>query len=143
MRHFLLITVVLIALSSCANKSCEDFQTGNFRYTDEAYKDVKISRTVTGEREVEIDGKTIIKPVGTQSETMMREGREVTDIYDITWDGPCSYSIVFKSTNSQIDQFHTQYDTIRMKIIGIDGNKYQFEANLYDKNPVGELELID
>lgn len=138
---------MILLFSSCMEYTCEDFRTGEFVYSDTAYADVKISRKLTGERDFTIktkDGKVkITKAIGEQTEIMKRNGREVSDVYDVIWDGPCTYTLVFRSTSSQKDQFHTKYDTIRTRIMEITKDGYIFEAHLYDESPKGELIKLD
>ncbi len=142
-----LIISTLILLSSCSNYTCEDFRTGNYVYSDTAFADVTISRTLTGEHVFEVKTnkgvEKINKQIGEQTEQMKREGRDVTDVYTIIWDGPCSYTLVFKSTSSQIDQFHTRYDTIRTQIIETTRSGYTFQSNLYGESLTGELLKVE
>lgn len=146
MRYLLLFSIILF-LSSCSNYTCEDFRTGSYVYSDTAFKDVKISRTLTGEEEFKVKTskgvEDITKEVGEQTEQMVREGRDVTDVYTIIWDGPCSYTLVFKSTSSQVDQFHTKYDTIRTQIIEPTRKGYVFQSNLYGESLTGELLKVE
>ncbi len=146
MRNLLPLFIIFL-LSSCGKYTCEDFKTGEYAYADTAYADVKISRTITGQRAFTIqtkDGKEqLTKDIGEQTEVMTRNGTEVIDVYDVIWDGPCSYTMVFKSTSSHKDQFHTKYDTIRTTIKEITKKGYIFQAHLYEENPIGELIKID
>jgi hypothetical protein len=112
-------------------------------YADTAYKEVRISRVLLGEREFIVSGeegqRKMMKPVGEQTEIMMRNGHKVTDVYTMIWDGPCTYSLVFKSTDSQKDLFHTQYDTIRVNVLEIDGKRFRVRAHLGNLYPEAEL----
>ncbi|NNC84067.1 MAG: hypothetical protein HKN79_10865 [Flavobacteriales bacterium] len=145
--RIILIVSSLLLLIACGDYTCEDFRTGEYRYTDTAYKEVKITRTLTGEQEFEVRTakgvEKITKEVGEQTETMTRDGRQVEDVYTIIWDGPCSYTLVFKSTSSQVDQFHTQYDTIRTRILETNRKGYVFQTHLFGQTLQGELEKVD
>ena len=110
------------SMESCTRYTCEDFKTGEYRYADENFKDVRVTRTET-----------------EQTEYSQRNGKDVADIYSIVWDGPCSHNLIFKSTNSEVDQFHTKYDTIRVRIVEITDKGYVFETFLNGQNPSGEL----
>lgn len=116
------MVIIGLTLASCTRYTCEDFKTGEYRYADENFEDVKVIRTET-----------------EQTEYSQRNGKDVEDVYSIIWDGPCSHNLVFKSTNSEVDQFHTKYDTIRVRIVEITDKGYIFETFLNGKNPSGEL----
>ncbi len=139
---FIALTLML-AFASCRNYTCEDFKSGEYIYADSAFKDVEISRVLLGEREFIVRGKDgdkkMMKAVGEQTETMTRNSRRVSDVYTMIWDGPCTYSLVFKSTDSKKDQFHTQYDTIRVNVLDIDGDRFRVRAHLGNFNPEAEL----
>lgn len=141
--YFAFALLIALMASSCKQYTCEDFQRGEYIYADTAYKDVFISRVLLGEREFIVSGKKgdqkMIKSVGEQTEVMMRNGRKVTDIYTMIWDGPCTYSLVFKSTDSKKDQFHTIYDTIRVNVLNIDGDRFRVRAQLGNRYPEAEL----
>ena len=147
MRAILFSIATTLLLASCGNYTCEDFKSGEFVYADTAYKDVKIIRTLTGEQEFQVKTEkgteTIVKEIGEQTEMMKRDGRDVTDVYTVIWDGPCSYTLVFKSTSSQVDQFHTKYDTIRTRIMETNRKGYVFQSKLYGQSLQGELHLVD
>ena len=140
--YFILIFCVLLT-TSCTRYTCEDFKSGEYIYADTALKDMRISRVLLGEQEFIVGGKGVprkmMKPIGEQTEVMMRDGREVTDIYSMIWDGPCTYSLVFKSTDSQKDLFHTKYDTIRVNVLEIDGDRFRVRAHLGNIYPEAEL----
>jgi hypothetical protein len=124
--HFFIFVLLTAMLSSCTAYTCEDFKLGEYAYAEEAYKHVKIIRTASEQKEFQV-----------------RDGKQVEDTYSISWDGPCSYTLVFKATNSEVDQFHTQYDTIRVRIQEITNDGYVFETFLNGKNPRGEFIKIN
>ncbi|NND93566.1 MAG: hypothetical protein HKN45_01805 [Flavobacteriales bacterium] len=146
MRHILIFSLIGF-FSSCTKYSCDDFRTGNYVYSDTAFADVRISRTLTGEQDFKVTTsrgtETITKQIGEQTEKMTRDGRDVTDVYSVIWDGPCSYTLVFKSTSSQVDQFHTKYDTIRTQILEPTRKGYSFESRLYGERLQGELIKVE
>lgn len=122
----LLALLASSVLISCKSYTCEDFKIGEFKYADEAFKDVRILRSESEQKEYQI-----------------RDGKEVEDTYTIKWDGPCSYTLVFKETNSEVDQFHTQYDTIKVRIQEITDQGYIFETFLNGKSPRGEFIKVE
>jgi len=122
----ILLIIALVLLGSCRSYTCEDFKIGEYRYADDAFKDVKIIRTESEQKEYQV-----------------RDGKDVEDTYSISWEGPCSYTLVFKETNSEVDQFHTQYDTIKVRIQEITSDGYIFETFLNGKSPRGEFVKVE
>jgi len=125
MKHLLLL-MGLILLSSCGSYTCEDFRIGEFRYSDPSFQDVVITRDSL-----------------TQVEVKTEAGESVKDVYSIYWDGPCSYTLVMKESSHPSKQFHSKYDTIKVRIREITDDGYIFHTLLGGKEVEGEMILND
>lgn len=116
-----LLTIVLFA--SCSRQyTCDDFKTGTYVFDDETFKHVTITRTET-----------------EQIEQSVEPGKEYRDVYEIIWDGSCSYSLVFKETDNLDRLPFSKYDTITSRIIEIVDDGYRFETAVFDIKPTGYL----
>lgn len=116
----------IVLLSACGSYTCEDFRTGEFRYSDPAFKDVVITRDSL-----------------TQVEVKTEDGESVKDVYSIYWEGPCSYTLVMKESTHPNKQFHSKYDTIKVRIREITDDGYVFHTLLGGKEVEGEMILKD
>lgn len=120
----LIFSIIILGLSACSSYTCEDFRTGSFSYSDPQFEDYSITRDSL-----------------TQTERYMVDGQEVEDVYHITWDGACSYTLVMKESSDPRHQFHTKYDTIHARIREITPNGYMFHTLLHGKEVQGEMIL--
>lgn len=139
-----LLSFILLALvSSCSKSTCEDFKTGTYIYADPEHSNRSFSRVLTGEREFEVkDGdswKTITKSVGTQVETDMIDSVKVETTYDIIWDGACDYTLAFRSVNKPKYDYHNKYDSVRVSVLSIEGNSFNFQSRVNGESISGAV----
>jgi len=151
MKNYLLFLFGAIGIclfsSSCKEYTCEDFKTGNYVFADTAFSNMSLSRTLTGTQDFDVLSKgewvRMTKEVGEQIEVEVKDGKSITKKQTIIWDGPCSYSLVFKETDSPKDVYETKYDTFRVSITNIEKNEYDFRARVANQHVDGRLIKVE
>lgn len=120
LNTLVILLFAVVASTSCQNKTCADFKTGQFVSPDSEISDIKITRTPTLQSEVS-------------------EKRGFKDVYSIWWKSECEYHLVLKESTNPDKTLLNNLDTLKVSITAIEDDMYQYTAVLNGKAFIGDL----
>jgi hypothetical protein len=121
------IATLIFLLTNCSQGyNCEDFKTGTYKFAEPEFSEVTVTRSAS-----------------EQIETSTKAGEEYRDVYEILWNGTCSYQLVFKSTDNIDRMPFSKFDTISASIIEIVEDGYIYETEIFNQRPRGHFIKVD
>ena len=127
LSHLILTLFIVMAFSSCKEKTCLDYHVGNFKYAD---PDTGQSSDVIIERNEEFHKES-------------SEFENYEDTYSVKWTSDCEYYMVYKRTTNPMRMPFSEFDTIFATISEVKENGYVFDAIIRDTRASNELIKID